>query len=309
MTRPATTLVVGTRTSRLARWQTDWVLERLSASGAPVRFDVRPFVTTGDAVQDTPLPQIGRRGVFTTELEQALRSGEIDLAVHSLKDLPTEEMPGLAIGAVPVRADARDVLVTRQGGGLASLPEGARVGTSSLRRTAQLRALRPDLDVQPIRGNVDTRVRKVQDGQYDAAVLAAAGLLRLGLDAYAGERFALDMMVPAPGQAALAVQCRAEDAATRVLLAAINDPQAEAATRAERTFLHTLGGGCSVPVAAYAAPGLPGQGLRLVGLVLSVDGTRRIRVEGHGEDAALLGADLARRALERGAAALLHHER
>lgn len=300
-----TSLTVGTRTSRLARWQTAYVIERLRAEARVADVQTRTFVTTGDAVRDIPLSQMQQRGVFTTELEQALRSGEIDMAVHSLKDLPTEDAEGLMVGAVPVRADVRDVLVSRKGETLVTLPAGARVGTSSLRRTAQLRARRSDLEVRSIRGNVDTRISKVMDGAYDAAVLAAAGLMRIGLDTAISEWFAHDVMLPAPGQAALAVQCRADDAETRALLAAINDAEAEAATLAERAFLHALGGGCSIPVAAYATVLPDRRTLHLAGAVLSVDGRQRVDVAGKGTDASELGRTLAQQALDRGAGDIL----
>ena len=231
--------MVGTRGSALARRQTSRVVELLQASGAALTYEERPIVTEGDRTQGSgePLPEIGGKGLFTAELEDGLRRGELDVAVHSLKDLPTEEPAGIVVGAVCLREDVRDCLVARDGRALAELRAGAIVGTSSLRRTAQLRALRADLDVRSIRGNVDTRIRKVHDGEFDAAVLAAAGVQRLGLEADVSEWLSPETMLPAPGQGALAVQCRAGDARVLALLAAIDDPEARATTTAERAFL------------------------------------------------------------------------
>ena len=210
--------------------------------------------TAGDRTQASgePLPEIGGKGLFTAELERALRDGDIDLAVHSLKDLPTEDSDGVVVGAVSARDDVRDCVVARDGGSLADLPRGAVVGTSSLRRSAQLRALRSDLDVRSIRGNVDTRIEKVRGGEYDAVVLAAAGIRRLGLEEAVTEWLEADAMLPAPGQGALAIQCRADDDAILALLAEIDEPQARAETTAERAFLRALGAGCAAPVAALA---------------------------------------------------------
>jgi hydroxymethylbilane synthase len=219
--------------------------------------------------------------------------------VHSLKDLPVEERDGLVIAAIPARAEARDVLVSAGGATLAALADGARVGTSSLRRSAQLRACRPDLKVEPLRGNVDTRLRKVQAGEYDAILLSGAGLLRLGLEGNVTEWLSLEVMLPAPGQGALAVQCRAGDEATCAALAALDDPATRRATTAERAFLAGLGGGCSLPVAAYAET--DGDGLLLRGLVASPDGRQVIRCQARGGDPQETGLACARQALARGA--------
>ena len=261
--------------------------------------------TAGDRTQDSgePLPSIGGKGLFTAELERALRDGTIDVAVHSLKDLPTEDAPGVAIGAVTAREDVRDCLVARTAGSLEELPAGAAVGTSSLRRSAQLAALRPDLEIRSIRGNVDTRIRKVSDGEYDAAVLAAAGIRRLGLDDVVTEWLSDETMLPAPGQGALAIQCRADDEAVLALLAALDDPAARAETTAERAFLRTLGGGCAAPVAALAVTTTTPR-VRLQGLVASVDGRQVVRVTGEGEPADV-GERLAEEALSRGADRIL----
>jgi hydroxymethylbilane synthase len=302
--RPAA-LTLGTRASALARAQTDRVARAIAASFPGVECATAILVTAGDRTQDAglPLPEIGGKGLFTEELERALRAEEIDAAVHSLKDLPTEDAPGVVVGAVCAREDAGDCLVARDGSTLAELPGGAVVGTSSLRRAAQLRALRPDLDVRSIRGNVDTRVRKVRDGEYDAAVLAAAGVRRLGLAEAVTEWLPAATLLPAPGQGALAVQCRARDEPVLALLAALDDPVARAETTAERAFLRALGGGCAAPVAARAEA-LPGGAVRMEGLVASIDGSDAVRVHGEGEPVEL-GERLAREALRAGAEAIL----
>jgi len=293
------TLTVGTRGSALARWQTDWVIARLTAAWPGLTCTINLFQTSGDRILDKPLPEIGGKGLFTEELENALRSGEIDLAVHSLKDLPIENAPGLTLGAISERADAHDVLISRQYYTLRNLPQGARVGTSSLRRSAQLLAARPELHLLPLRGNVDTRIRKAMQGEYDAVVLAAAGVLRLEFGSHIAEYLSFDVMLPAPGQGALAVQCRTDDKATRALLQPIDHAPTRSAVSAERAFLTGLGGGCSAPVAAYA------QANHLVGLVASQDGKRVIRVSGEGDDPVVLGTELAQQALAQGAQELL----
>ncbi|HLF27460.1 MAG TPA: hydroxymethylbilane synthase [Anaerolineae bacterium] len=299
-TTPHLSLTLGARPSQLARWQTEYVIRQLRTVWPALEFRTLTFTTTGDKTLDRPLPEIGGKGVFTEELEQALRSGAIDLAVHSLKDLPIDSPPDLILGAISARADARDVLIARDGSPLDQLPHGARIGTSSLRRGAQLLAARSDLVLLPLRGNVDTRVRKALRGEYAAIVLAAAGVLRLGLDAHITQYLPFDVMLPAPGQGALAVQCRADDSATRELLMSIDDAATRAAVTAERAFLNALGGGCSAPVAAYAH-----SNLQMTGLAAAPDGRRVIRVSGEGADPVALGAQLAQRALAQGAQELL----
>lgn len=298
-------LVLGTRGSALARWQTNWVCAQLRHAWPAVDCQLKPFSTSGDRLLDKPLPEIGGKGVFTQELENALRSGEIDIAVHSLKDLPIDNVPGLTLGAICEREDARDVLIAHDGWPLARLPQGARVGTSSLRRAAQLLAIRPDLSVLPLRGNVDTRIRKAMTGDYDAIVLAAAGVLRLGLGERISEHLSLEVMLPAPGQGAMAVQCRADDSATRELLTTIDHTPTRAAITAERAFLHGLGGGCSAPVAAYAISHPQSALISLTGLVASQDGRLVIRVTGEGSEPHIIGAQLAQKALAQGAGELL----
>src|SRR5687767_1430115 len=269
-------LTFATRPSALARWQTGRVIQLLQAAHPRLECSEYVITTTGDRVLDRPLPEIGGKGLFTSELEEALFSGKVHAAVHSLKDLPVQDTSGLVIAAIPERESAHDALVSAEEWTLSSLPEGARVGTCSLRRTAQLLARRPDLTILPLRGNVDSRVRKVLSGEYDAIVLAQAGLTRLGLQAHISEVFPLEIMLPAPGQGALAVQCRSDDTETLQLLAAIHDPLTAAAVDAERAFLSGLGGGCSLPVAAFAEEN-NGQ-IILTGAVISVDGKEAIRL-------------------------------
>jgi hydroxymethylbilane synthase len=298
-------LVVGTRSSTLARLQTHVISTALRrATGIPAPREVL-LSTGGDRDQRTPLPALGGRGVFTDALERELLAGTIDCAVHSLKDLPVDPTPGLVLAAIGFREDARDVLVSANGRTLDTLPPGARVGTCSVRRSAQLLALRPDLDLQPLRGNVDTRVQKALAGAYDAIVLAAAGLRRLGLASTIAEALPLDRFLPAPGQGALAVQCRANDGATRVHLSALDDPAVRAATDAERAFLEGLGGGCLAPIAAHGI--VAGDSLALDGLVASRDGRQVVRVSRRGpvEQARALGLQLADDALAHGARELL----
>jgi hydroxymethylbilane synthase len=300
-----TTLTIGTRKSQLARWQTNHVIDLIKQAWPEVDCRIYDFETQGDKTLDKPLPQIGGKGLFTWELEEALRNGRIDIAVHSLKDLPVEDAPGLTLGAIVGRADVRDVVITADGRQLADLPEGAVVGTSSLRRQAQLQHHFPHLITQSIRGNVETRIRKVMEGQYDATILAAAGITRLGLTTHVSEWLPLNIMLPAPGQGALGIQCRRDDDHTRKLLAAIHNTAVYQAVTAERTFLNALGGGCATPVAAYAT--VNHDTIHLSGLVGAVDGTAVIQTNGSGTDPAALGRELAQKAIADGAEALLQH--
>jgi hydroxymethylbilane synthase len=308
-------LRLGTRGSPLARWQTDHVAGLLAEAWPGLACEVVVFRTQGDRVRDTPLPLIGGKGIFTAELEAALQGGQIDLAVHSLKDLPAgapdpfEKGAGarrLALGAVPQRANAADVLVSRAGFRLESLPHGATVGTGSLRRSAQLLHHRPDLRILDVRGNVDTRVRKAldPDGPYDAMILAHAGLERLGFADVISEVLPLEIMLPAPAQGALGIQCR-DDTTFLSLLAPLNDDATRQAVEAERAFLVGLGGGCSVPIAAYAT--LEAGCLRLCGRVTSTNGRKQLdfTASSPAEDAVRLGAQLAESALSQGAAEIL----
>ena len=296
-------LTFATRPSALARWQTAHVIQLLQAAHPGLECIERVIVTTGDRELDQLVPEIGHKGLFTSELEYALLSGEVQAAVHSLKDLPIEDTPGIVIAAIPEREAAQDVLVCAGRQTLSRLPEGARVGTGSLRRSAQLVARRPDLTILPLRGNVDTRLQKMLNGEYDAIVLAQAGLTRLGLQAYISQVLPLDVMLPAPGQGALAVQCRADDTETLEVLAAINDPLTAAAVGAERAFLSGLGGGCSLPIAAFAEKN-NGQ-IILTGAVISADGKQSIRLSAADKEPEKLGERLAQLVIERGAAELL----
>jgi len=273
-------LRLGTRGSQLALWQAGWVRDRLAACG--VTAEIVVIKTRGDAEVDRPLQQLEGKGFFTKEIEEALLERRIDVAVHSLKDLPTRLPHGLALAAVPERADPRDVLVTRARGvtALAGLPPAARVGTSSLRRVAQLRHLRPDVEVLPLRGNVPTRVRKVTeggDGTLDAVLLARAGLERLGLAAVVAVTLDPLEIMPAPGQGALGLEVRGDDRATRSALAPLDHPASARQVAAERSLLAALGGGCQAPVAAYAGNGGGGRGKdRLYGRVTARDGAVQI---------------------------------
>ena len=296
-------LTFATRSSALARWQTARVIQLLQAAHPGLECRAHVITTTGYRLLDRHLPEMGGKGLFTSELEGALLSGKADAVVHSLKDLAVEGTPGIAVAAILERDAAQDVLVTAHGQKLSDLPEGARVGTGSLRRTAQLLARRPDLTILPVHGNIDLRIQKVLNDEFDAIVLAQAGLTRLGLQAHIGEVFPLEVMLPAPGQGALAVQCRGGDEKTIQLLAAIHDPLTAAAVDAERAFLASLGSGCSLPVAAFAQKN---NGLIiLTGSVISVDGKQSIRLSAVDKEPQALGRRLAAFVLERGAADLL----
>jgi hydroxymethylbilane synthase len=297
-------ITIGTRGSKLALAQTELVRAALLARYPELTVSVERITTQGDAVIDRPLAAIGGKGLFVTEIEAALRDGRIDLAVHSAKDLPSTLPDDLTIAAIPARADARDVLVARDGAMLRDLPPGARVGTSSPRRACQLRALRPDLTIADVRGNVDTRLRKLAEGQYDAIALAAAGLARLGLTEVISEWFAPETMAPAIGQGALAIETRADDAGLAALLAPLHDADTAAAVTAERAFLAELGGGCTAAIAAHAT--IAGDTLTLAGLIGATDG-RLVRDTRAGAvaDATRLGAALAASLLAAGGVALL----
>ena len=271
------TVRVGSRASRLALWQTDHVIARLEAAWPGLRCERVPIRTLGDRVTDVPLARIGDRGLFTKDIEDRLYGATIDVAVHSLKDLPTDVPEGLALGAVLVREDPRDALVGPRGITLASLPAGARVGTSSIRRRAQILALRPDLRMVDIRGNVPTRIEKVASGNCDATLLALAGLKRLGLESSVTEIFEPDVMLPAPGQGALAVQVRATDAKVREIVARLDDMPTRLATACERGVLAALEGGCQAPVGTWTS--WSGGTLHARAIVGSFDGRIIVRAE------------------------------
>jgi hydroxymethylbilane synthase len=303
-------LCIGTRASALALWQTGYVVDQLRAATPGIDVEIKTIKTRGDLVRDRALSQVGGKGLFVKEIESALASGAIDLAVHSLKDMPTEQPQGLTLGAILERADPRDALVVRGGrGDLASLPAGARVGTSSLRRRAQLLAARPDLKVLDLRGNVDTRLRKLDEGQYDAVVLAAAGLVRLGHAEAISQILPVDLMLPAVGQGALCVEVRADDDAVQNLVSALDHTPTRRATEAERALLRRLEGGCQVPIGAYAE--IDGDQVHLQGLVAALDGSRLVRdaIRGPAVETDALGRELAGRLLAAGGEAILEEVR
>jgi hydroxymethylbilane synthase len=303
-------LVVGTRGSALALWQAEHVVERLRASVPPVEAQVKRITTYGDRVRDRALSQVGGRGLFVKEIEHALLAGEVDLAVHSLKDMPTELPDGLMLGAILERADPRDALVSGDGTStLSTLLVGATIGTSSLRRRAQLLAARADLEVVDLRGNVGTRLRKLRDGDCDAVVLAVAGLVRLGHAGAITQYLPLEVMLPAVGQGALCVEVRAGDSATRAVVARLDHRPTHQAALAERAFLRRLEGGCQVPVGAYAE--VDGDQLDLQGLVALPDGASILRdeIQGEAAHAARLGQELAERMLAAGGRAILEEVR
>ncbi|HXI34868.1 MAG TPA: hydroxymethylbilane synthase [Gemmatimonadales bacterium] len=299
---------IGTRGSKLALWQAEWVKAELARHGTAAEIVV--IKTRGDAEVDRPFQQMEGKGFFTKEIEDALLATSIDVAVHSLKDLPTQLPDGLVLGPVPERADTRDALIARAGATLALLPAGAKLGTSSLRRVAQVRHLRPDLDLVPLRGNVPTRVDKVlAKGELDAALLACAGLTRLGLDGKIAARLDPLEVMPAPGQGALGLELRADDARTAAALAPLAHPPSAMGVTAERTLLATLGGGCQAPVAAYTAgtgEGGTGKG-RLYGRVTAPDGTIQLTASAEIDpaDPAAAGRTVARLLQEQGAGKFL----
>jgi hydroxymethylbilane synthase len=292
-------LVIASRGSQLALWQARWVEGQLTAAGHACRIEI--IRTTGDKITDVPLAKVGSKGLFTKEIEEALLDGRADLAVHSLKDLPTELPEGLLLAAVPEREDPRDAVIGKR---LADLPHGARVGTSSLRRSAQLRKLRPDLVIESVRGNLDTRLRKLDEGQYDAILLAAAGLKRLGWGARIAEILPAGVMCSAVGQGALALETRANGPGFDAC-SALDHPATHAAVTAERGVLSSLGGGCQVPIGAYAT--IDGGTLHLLGVVASPDGSEIIRAESAGPlaEAESLGRRLGATLLDQGARQIL----
>lgn len=298
-------LIFVTRPSALARWQTQWVISSLQKAHPGLVCEEKVITTRGDKILDKPLPEIGGKGLFTQELESELLAGEVHCAVHSLKDLPVENPEGLTVGCIPVRAEVRDVLISKDNYTLKTLPPASVVGTSSLRRAAQILSARPDVITASLRGNVDTRLRKALDGQYDAIILAGAGLTRLGLASHVTQWLPLDVMLPAPGQGALAVQCRADDEKTLSLLSALEDAPTRAAVTAERQFLLGLGGGCAVPVAAFAAVSKQQLAISLTGLVVSIDGKKLIKVTGKGSNPQELGKRLAQKAISQGSDKIL----
>jgi hydroxymethylbilane synthase len=299
------TLRLGTRGSPLALAQSREVTAALEAAHPGLRVDLTVIRTSGDRIRDVPLAKVGGKGLFVKEIEDALLQGRIELAVHSMKDLPALLPPGLTLGAITAREEGADVLVAREARSLDGLPPGARVGTSSLRRQAQLLHRRPDLCMVPLRGNVDTRLRKLAEGTLDAIVIAAAGLKRLGIKPAGAIPLPLDVSLPAPGQGALGLEIRADDGATAAVVAVLEDRASRIAVTAERAFLRRLGGSCQVPIAAYGT--VRGDLLTLTGLVASPDGKALVRdtLPGAAREAESLGTALAERLLAQGADRIL----
>jgi hydroxymethylbilane synthase len=294
-------LRIGSRGSQLALWQANHVAALLRERGHQVEIEI--IKTTGDQVTDVALAQVGTKGMFTKEIEEALAAGGVDLAVHSLKDLPTEGPPGFEIAAITKREDPRDVLVSRNYSRIEDLPHGARVGTSSLRRQAQLKALRADLDIHPLRGNVDTRLRKLESGEYDAIILAAAGLTRLGLASMIRQAIPAQTMCPAAGQGALGIEIRKGDLAIRQHVTFLDNSSARVTTSCERALLHELGGGCQVPIGAFAE--IRSECLHLQAVVARPDGSEVLRESRDGNDPQELGHEVGKSLLRRGGDAIL----
>lgn len=304
-------ITIGTRGSKLALWQTNWVKAEIERHHPGINVEIQIISTKGDRVLDVSLPKLGEqgKGLFTKELEDALFDRRVDIAVHSLKDLPTELPEGLHIGAICEREDVRDALVAR--GDVRSfddLPREAIIGTSSLRRQAQIRAVRPDLKLEPVRGNIDTRLGKLHQGEYDALVLASAGLHRLGYTDKITEHLSEELMLPAVGQGALAIESRSDDAAINGIIMALEHEQTRLTCEAERAFLKGLGGGCLVPIAAHAK--IESGIMTLSGLVASTDGAEivRGRITGLNEDAKAIGRQLADGLIQQGADRILARE-
>jgi hydroxymethylbilane synthase len=310
MSMPSTApLRIATRKSQLALWQAEHVATLLRGAHHGLEIELVPMVTQGDRIQDRSLAAIGGKGLFIKELEVALEERRADIAVHSMKDLPGDLPAGLTIAAVLERADPRDALLSRKAGRLHDLPHGARLGTSSLRRQAQLMAARPDLRIEPLRGNVDTRLRRLDAGEMDAIVLACAGLIRLGLESRITARLDPAISLPAVAQGVIGIECRETDARTLALVSALNHRDTRIAMDAERAFAHRLGGSCQSPIAAHAR--LEGRGLLLEGLVAEPDGSRLLRdtLSGSIDEPAALGHQLAERILAAGARSLLERLR
>jgi hydroxymethylbilane synthase len=296
---------VGTRGSALALWQAEWVKAELEKRYPGMAVSLTKIKTTGDKILDVPLAQVGGKGLFVKEIEEAMLSNEIDIAVHSMKDVPTFFPDGLHLGAITKREDPRDALLTRNKIAFKDLPKGANVGTSSLRRQAQLMSVRPDFVIHQLRGNVDTRLRKLKEGQFDAIILAAAGVKRLGLAENVSEYIDVEISLPAIGQGALGIECRVDDRELNDLIAFFNHADSRTCVTGERALLRRLEGGCQVPIACYGQ--MKDGKLHLTGLVGSVDGKRIVKdvIEGAPEAAEKLGVTLAEKLLSQGADVIL----
>ncbi|MFF2529399.1 hydroxymethylbilane synthase [Brevibacillus sp. NPDC058079] len=295
---------VGTRRSKLALTQTNWVIDQLKGLAPEADFELHEIVTKGDRILDVTLSKVGGKGLFVKEIEQSLFDKETDFAVHSLKDMPAELPEGLVIGAIPKRVDPRDVLLSKDGKTLDELPQGALVGTSSLRRSAQILAHRPDIQIESLRGNIDTRMRKLEEGNFDAIILAAAGLERVNFEGNISQFLPVEISLPAVGQGALAIECRADDEETLALLKQFDDALTRLAVTAERSFLHKLQGGCQVPIGAYATIGENNE-ITLTGMVGSPDGKQMFKNTATGQDPLALGIQVAEALLAQGAGDVL----
>lgn len=297
-------IIVGSRRSQLAMTQTQWVIDQLKKAGAKNEFEIKEIVTKGDKIVDVQLSKVGGKGLFVKEIQQQMLAGEIDFAVHSMKDVPAELPDNLYISCTPKRVDARDVLICENGYTFETLPQGAVIGTSSLRRGAQMLAARPDLDIQWIRGNIDTRLKKLETENFNAILLAKAGLERMGwTDRVDFEALDPDMMVPAVGQGVLAIESRKDDAEVTEILQLLHDDVTSKVALAERTFLKAIEGSCHVPVGGYAT--VEGDTVTLTGLIASVDGKEVLRVTKTSEDVIALGQEVADELLGRGGREIL----
>ncbi|WP_188453495.1 hydroxymethylbilane synthase [Virgibacillus oceani] len=293
-------IVVGSRRSNLALTQTEWVIEQLKKKGAANDFEIKKIVTKGDRILDVTLSKVGGKGLFVKEIEQAMYDKEIDFAVHSMKDMPAVIADGLMIGSIPEREDHRDAYISKNHLGLSELPEGAIVGTSSLRRAAQVLAVRPDVKIKSVRGNIETRLRKLEEEDYDAIILAVAGLKRMGWsEDIVTEYLDPEICVPAVGQGALAIECRKDDKEVLELLEKLNDEYTTKTVTAERTFLHLLEGGCQIPIAGYAY--LENEEIILTALVATSDGKTVLKEVVRGTDPAAVGREASKRLIKRGA--------
>jgi hydroxymethylbilane synthase len=293
-------IIVGSRKSNLALTQTKWVIEQLKRAGAPYEFEIKKIETKGDKILDVTLSKVGGKGLFVKEIEEAMYNEDIDMAVHSMKDMPSELPVGLTIASVPVREDYRDAFISKDNLSLKELPEGAVVGTSSLRRASQILSIRPDVEIKPIRGNIDTRLRKLKEENFDAIVLAAAGLKRMGWsDDIVTEFLETDLCLPAIGQGALAIECRDTDMELIELLAKINDSYTQQTVLAERTFLYLMNGSCQVPIAGVAH--MEEDEVVLTALIASPDGKEVYKEEVRGADPQEVGKIAAERMQEQGA--------
>ena len=298
-------LVIGSRGSQLALWQANWVKSELERLHSNVDINISVITTSGDKIQDVPLAKIGGKGLFVKEIEEALLVKEIDLAVHSMKDMPIELPAELVVSVITKRESPLDALISKNGETLANLPQGATIGTSSLRRSSQLLKYRVDFEIPPLRGNVDTRLRKVKEGNYDAIILASAGLNRLGWASYITEEISDEVLLPAMGQGALGIETRLDDAKTYDLISALNHEQTNYAVTAERSLVGRLDGGCQVPIGAYAK--IDDNLITLMGLVASLDGKMIYRSENVGPvgDAINIGQELGSKLLKMGANEIL----